>query len=64
MEGGGVLWSDGSAANYGRYERPQAHHMFRRYVDYISAACIMMERAVFLAVRRRRGGWRLRAAGG
>jgi hypothetical protein len=52
MEGGGVLWSDGTAANYGRYERPQTYHMYRRYVDYISAACIMMERATFLSVSR------------
>ncbi|KAI8464632.1 MAG: hypothetical protein J3K34DRAFT_439855 [Monoraphidium minutum] len=50
MEAGGVLWSDGSAANYGRYERPHTYHMYRRYVDYISAACIMLERAVFLQI--------------
>lgn len=50
MEAGGVLWSDGSAANYGRYERPQTYHMYRRYVDYISAACIMLDRNVFLSV--------------
>lgn len=50
MEAGGVLWSDGTAANYGRYEKPQTYHMYRRHVDYISAACIMMERAVFLSV--------------
>lgn len=60
-EAGGALWANGDAANFGRYYKPDHYHMFRRPVDYISAACIMMERAVFLAVRG--GGLRLERGG-
>lgn len=50
MEAGGVVWSDGSAANFGRFETPQHYHLFRRPVDYISAACIMIKRNMFLEI--------------
>jgi len=52
QESGGVVWSDGTAGNAGRFNLPATHHMFRRSVDYISAACILMPRAVFLEVSR------------
>lgn len=50
MESGGVVWSNGSAGNYGRFHRPEPHLLYRRNVDYISAACIMMERAIYMLV--------------
>jgi hypothetical protein len=50
MEAGGVVWADGSAGNVGRFNRPAARYFFRRPVDYVSAACLLMPRAVFLEV--------------
>ncbi|MDQ7075215.1 MAG: glycosyltransferase [Gammaproteobacteria bacterium] len=48
QEAGGIMWSDGSAWNYGRNgdpERPEFNYM--REVDYISGAAIMVPKALF-----------------
>ncbi len=50
MEAGGIILSNGAAANYGRNEQPDHRHMYSRAVDYISAACVMMKRSVFFEV--------------
>jgi GT2 family glycosyltransferase/glycosyltransferase involved in cell wall biosynthesis len=42
-EAGGVVWRDGTGANYGRGEPPDGcHYEYRREVDYGSAAALMV----------------------
>ena len=48
QEAGGILWRDGSAWNYGRFDDPQAaEYGFVRDVDYVSAAALVMPLALF-----------------
>ncbi|MEM8551080.1 MAG: glycosyltransferase [Pseudomonadota bacterium] len=48
QEAGGVIWSDGWAANFGRLDDPQApEYCFKREVDYISGAAILIKRDVW-----------------
>jgi GT2 family glycosyltransferase len=48
QEAGSIIWSDGTCSGYGRGGEPTApEFMYRREVDYCSAACIMTPRAVF-----------------
>lgn len=48
QEAGSIVWSDGHCLGYGRAESPVApEHMFRRDVDYGSAAFLLTPRAVF-----------------
>ena len=48
QEAGGILWSDGSAWNYGRGRHPDdACFNFVRETDYIAGAAIMIERALW-----------------
>jgi len=48
QEAGGIVWQDGSAWNYGRDQDPDAPCFnYRREVDYISAACLLMRRALW-----------------
>jgi GT2 family glycosyltransferase len=48
QEAGGIIWSDGSASNYGRGMHPYAPAVsFSRSVDYCSGACLMIRRTHF-----------------
>ncbi|MEA2159343.1 MAG: hypothetical protein QOD66_1723 [Solirubrobacteraceae bacterium] len=43
-EAGGIIWRDGTGANYGRGADPTAcHYEYRREVDYGSAAALMVK---------------------
>eukprot|EP00200_Dunaliella_tertiolecta_P006567 CAMPEP_0202347168 /NCGR_PEP_ID=MMETSP1126-20121109/5648_1 /ASSEMBLY_ACC=CAM_ASM_000457 /TAXON_ID=3047 /ORGANISM="Dunaliella tertiolecta, Strain CCMP1320" /LENGTH=811 /DNA_ID=CAMNT_0048938685 /DNA_START=361 /DNA_END=2797 /DNA_ORIENTATION=- len=46
-EAGGIVYSDGSAANYGRFFWPHENYTYLRRVDYVSAACVMARRSLF-----------------
>jgi GT2 family glycosyltransferase/SAM-dependent methyltransferase len=49
QEAGSIIWSDGSCAGYGRGDSPSAPaYMFRRDVDYCSAAFLLTRRELFL----------------
>ncbi|GAB3105438.1 glycosyltransferase [Lysobacter terrae] len=59
QEAGGVVFADGSAANYGRFESPDdPRHAFVREADYCSGAAIAMPRELF----QRLGGFDTRYA--
>ncbi len=48
QEAGGIIWSDGSAHNYGRGENPEsAEFNYVKEVDYISGASIMIKRSLW-----------------
>ncbi len=48
QEAGGIIFSDGSAWNYGRYENPDDPRFnFVREVDYCSGAAIALRRGLF-----------------
>lgn len=48
QEAGGIIFSNGSGWNYGRFEDPAAPQFnYRREVDYCSGAAIMLRRALF-----------------
>ncbi|MGA9422843.1 MAG: glycosyltransferase, partial [Rhodanobacteraceae bacterium] len=48
QEAGGIVFNDGSAWNYGRFEDPlDPRFNFRREVDYCSGAAIVLRRDVF-----------------
>ncbi len=54
QEAGGILWSNGSGWNYGRFDDPdKAAYNYVKDVDYISGACIMLP----LALWRQLGGF-------
>ncbi len=51
QEAGGLVHADASAANIGRFEdRDDARFRFRREVDYVSGASLLISRALFDAV--------------
>jgi GT2 family glycosyltransferase/glycosyltransferase involved in cell wall biosynthesis/SAM-dependent methyltransferase len=44
-EAGGIIWRDGTGANYGRGEDPtRCHYEYRREIDYGSAAALLVRR--------------------
>ncbi|MBA2077455.1 glycosyltransferase [Rhodanobacter sp. PCA2] len=48
QEAGGLVYADGSAWNYGRFEdRDDPRFLYRRDVDYVSGAALMIEAALF-----------------
>ena len=49
-EFGGLVFSDGSAANYlrGTYAKDALPELYRRPTDYISAACVLFRRATYI----------------
>jgi GT2 family glycosyltransferase len=49
QEAGGILWSDGSAWNYGNGKDPDASEFnYVKEVDYISGAAIMIRKSIWL----------------
>jgi hypothetical protein len=51
-EAGSIVWSDGSAANFGRGDaRPErSRYRYRREVDYGTGACILIRTALLQAI--------------
>lgn len=48
QEAGGIVWKDGSGWNYGRGQSPDLPEFnYVREVDYISGACILLEKRVW-----------------
>lgn len=51
QEAGSIVWRDGSCYGYGRGDNPTApQFMFRRSVDYCSAAFLLMRRETYLTL--------------
>jgi GT2 family glycosyltransferase len=51
QEAGGVVFSDGNAWNYGRYESPEdPRYGYLRDADYVSGAAIALRRELFLSL--------------
>lgn len=51
QEAGSIVWQDGSCTGYGRGDSPfNPSYMFKRDVDYCSAAFLLIRRAPFLEV--------------
>ncbi|SHM49322.1 glycosyltransferase [Rhodanobacter sp. OK091] len=59
QEAGGIVYADGKAWNYGRFEkRNDPRFLYRRDVDYVSGAALMIDIALF----RKIGGFDTRYA--
>jgi GT2 family glycosyltransferase len=51
QEAGSIVWRDGRVRNYGDGDRDgRPEYLFRRTVDYASAACVLVRRSAFVAV--------------
>ncbi|HXA29263.1 MAG TPA: glycosyltransferase family 2 protein [Candidatus Angelobacter sp.] len=48
QEAGSIIWGDGASDNYGDGDDPRRpEYRFRRDVDYLSAACLLVRRSAF-----------------
>ena len=48
QEAGSIVWGDGASDNYGDGDDPRRpEYRFRRAVDYLSAACLLLRRSAF-----------------
>jgi O-antigen biosynthesis protein len=51
QEAGGIVFGDGRTLMYGLGDDPgRSRYRFRRYVDYGSAACLLIERSTFVSL--------------
>jgi GT2 family glycosyltransferase len=51
QEAGSIVWRDARVRNYGDGDLPsRPEYLFRRAVDYASAACLLVRRSAFIAV--------------
>jgi GT2 family glycosyltransferase len=51
QEAGSIVWRDARVRNYGDGDAPgRPEYLFRRTVDYASAACLLVRRSAFIAV--------------
>jgi len=51
QEAGSIVWRDARVRNYGDGDVPtKPEYLFRRTVDYASAACLLVKRAAFVAI--------------
>jgi GT2 family glycosyltransferase len=51
QEAGSIVWRDARVRNYGDGDVPsRPEYLFRRTVDYASAACLLVRRSAFVAV--------------
>jgi O-antigen biosynthesis protein len=51
QEAGSIVWRDARVRNYGDGDIPtRPEYLFRRTVDYASAACLLVRRSAFIAV--------------
>jgi hypothetical protein len=54
---GGVVFSNGTSASVGHHTPPNQYHVYRRDVDFLSASCVLLERALFLEASTLLGGF-------